>query len=538
MWVVWLAYVACRSVDVRFTEGVPPLLQCVGCPLECLDCQRWRSRGRLPSDGCNSSAGNGSHNRSGTTFERGLLDGDAGRTTGVSLSTGEKEMACGKWARLSPLGGSRSMGSTGIRTSPKHYVLDTFDGHSFFRGEEDQFWIRQTRQSSRLHQNPNGKPGWKSRGLHHARAPWPCDLCSVAGILSSLPDSPTDAGSDHHGHFGNLRICHREVFKTLSWSLAFDRGGRQSGTRRTPHEAEGHHHDGSFRRKATSRKMGSSCSMGVYVQETHPGSQLLGRANPCTGERLVKPWVKGQAPHTCGIRSKRVDERWKGSHQSRNRRSCRDGDITTGTKDQESIQARQQEKEDPARSRGIAKASQRSWEREELKRQRQTSALFRLEQQQWGLCWTPSRCRLPRKSRKRTQVYQVQLAGPPISCMQRWNPSLLVLLKVDWARDASSRRPPRCSTASWIWVAAGSSEKKRKSEDQQGKTSEQAESKRKRFRKPVRPEDQGDEGEEKVTYHGHQLTLEEYIKTRQFRFLHYYAGSGTRWEKPSWRRQS
>ena len=264
MWVIWLAYVACRSIDVRFTEGVPPLLQCVGCPVERLGCKRWRSRGRLQSDGCDSSAGNGSHDRSGTTFERGLLDGDAGRTTGVSLSTGEKEMACVKWARLSPLGGSRSMGFTGTRTYPKHYVLDTFDGHTFIRGEEDEIRLSAgsggrdrvpdctripTASLARsLHakswrpppggRGANGRtafgtqspgpgrrhtfcrlwglaPIWEAcnegsqiqnllaftgRGLHHARAPWPRNLHPVAGILSSLPDSTTDVGFDHHGH--------------------------------------------------------------------------------------------------------------------------------------------------------------------------------------------------------------------------------------------------------------------------------------------------------------------------------------------------
>ena len=77
---------------------------------------------------------------------------------------------------------------------------------------------------------------------------------------------------------------------------------------------------------------------------------------------------------------------------------------------------------------------------------------------------------------------------------------------------------------SWVWLAAGASEKKRKGSDQGKQDEGSPDRRRKRYRKPIRPEDQGDEGEERVTYHGHKFTLEEYVKTRQFRFLHYYAG--------------
>lgn len=104
-----LAYVACRLGALYLFGGVSSLLWSGRWTMGCLGGECWRPPGRLPGDGSYPTSCNGGCQRGSPSSKRGPLDGDAGRTTGASLQTGEKSLACQKWARSDSLGGPRPL---------------------------------------------------------------------------------------------------------------------------------------------------------------------------------------------------------------------------------------------------------------------------------------------------------------------------------------------------------------------------------------------------------------------------------------------
>ena len=115
------------------------------------------------------------------------------------------------------------------------------------------------------------------------------------------------------------------------------------------------------------------------------------------------------------------------------------GNTIFGTKDKECQKKRGQTKAGRSRWSDRCQEEQRRWEGQR-KRERKAAGALCLEQQQWGLCWLTTRCRLPRKGVKGACLHQVRLSGTPVMSMPSER-RLIAQLQMDWCcRTSTTRR--------------------------------------------------------------------------------------------------
>ena len=150
-----------------------------------------------------------------------------------------------------------------------------------------------------------------------------------------------------------------------------------------------------------------------------------------------------------------------------------------------------------------------------------TPGLLRVEQQQWGLCWTPSRIRLPRKGRKRTSMHGVRLSWTPFTSM-RPEGKLIEDLKKDWARRDKNTNAKALNVPILVW---GRSRSRRgpDRDKEEGHDKEERRGERRKRRRSTEREGKNDD-EPKAEFNGKLMTLEVYTMKRRFNFLHMYAG--------------
>ena len=552
-----------------------------------------RSWRRLSGHGCNPCCSPSCHSRSSDFGQRGQLDGDAGRTIGASLQTGEEEVACGmrfrpRWmARPGSLGRStdqsfdhgnsshhETRGCSGAQdevckcTGPSRRDgvchcnggsktgLDpglcktggrftpggrrTFSGaiecdvettlhgkHSFRRlWSMAAFWEEINESSSIPHLSSS-----TGRRVHHEGDARTGQLQPVASILSCLQDRLADVGDPDDGHDGRLRIDDREVFKIVPRSLASHCGSRQPCQRRTLDAPQDPDFDGFGIWWKTTRPMGCHLTLGGNVPSLAEGPPVLGRTNPRSSQCLASSRIPGNTFNPGGSHCNWSDERRQGSASTGSGSSCSGlGDTNFGTKVSQPEQEGEQEEKDAARPGGVAEVPQGQWKEQRWQRQGKATALLCLEQQQWGLCWPPTRIRLPRKSRKRAPLHKMQLTRASLSLVHQWNPNLISELKWDWAEDIFKHRSmDACSSRAWLLIFGKSgtqkSHEKGHSSGGQGRGDEGRSRKEKRKRRDDGGEgDRNEEDPDVAKIDGELVTVDEYVLKRKFRFLHYYAG--------------
>ena len=591
MWLWILAYVACRSEYLWESGRVSPLFQSGRPSVASLGENSRRSWRRLSSYGCNPCCSPGCHSRSCDFGQRGQLDGDAGRTIGASLQTGEEKVACGMWVRPRWMAGPRPLGrstnqsfdhdnssyfktrscsgaqdevrkctgpsrrdgvchcnggsetsldpglcKTGGRITPggrgtfsgaiECVVETTLHGkHSFRRlWSMAAFW-------EEINESPPLSYFSSSAGrrVHHERDARPCQLQPVAGIIPRLQDSLADVGDPDDGYDGCLRIHDREVFEIVPRCLASHCGGRQPCQRRTLDAPQDPDFDGFGIRWKTARPMGCYFTLGGNVPSVAEGPPVLGRTNPRSSQCLASSRIPGNTFNPGGSHCNRSNERWQGSSSTGSGSSSGLGDTNFGTKVSQPEQEGEQEEKTAAGSGGVAEVPQRQWKEQRWQRQGKATTLLRLEQQQWGLCWPPSRIRLPRKSRKRASMHKMQLTWASVSLVHQWNPNLISELKMDWVRYTSKHRSMDAgSSRAWLLVfgkTSAQSHEKGHSSGGRDRGDEGRSRKEKRKRRDDGGEgNRNEEDPDVARIDGELVTVDEYVLKRKVRFLHYYAG--------------
>ena len=344
-------------------------------------------------------------------------------------------------------------------------------------------------------------PSNTGRWVHDERSSWPELLQSMAGVIQSLQISAANVGSGIHGNSSGLRKPHREDVQALQQCMAFDCRGR----RPCPGGAPQH---GDRQRREAAALLGQRQPVGSSLQASHQGLKFLAGAGTPPSKCMASSRGERCATHTsrslcCQFNAGRI-----GSHQSRHGSS---EDLITEdfrAKDEKPNPEGGKTKTHPSGQRGITEAErcfeQRQWQRKG-QRQRSTTALFRLEQQQWGLCWPPSRIRLPRKGNPRAQMHRLRKSRTP-----------------------SASVPKEVMTAvRWLFGVTWGKEEERKEarlpKQEAGNTPQQEGRRRKRKRDPTERKRDDDKGDE-VDFGDKKMTEAQYLRKRRFRFLHYYAG--------------
>ena len=272
--------------------------------------------------------------------------------------------------------------------------------------------------------------------------------------------------------------------------------------------------------------MGSRKPLGVPIQDAREGQLVLGRAGSCASECMAGARIQRKAADAggsgrCSLNSRRhqCDQAGHGIHG---------GDTIFDTKDKE-----RQEKRGVQTETNRCRRSDRRQEdqrRREGQRQgeREATGMLRLEQQQWGLCWLTTRCRLPRKGGKGARMHQVRLGGTPFMSMPSEG-RLIAQLQMDWfCRTPTTRRrsdmgddanktswyPPL-----WMWAGSNADRRGRERRDSRSGDKDKAGEERSRSRRRRRQHN-----EDKAEFNGKLMTLDIYLMKRRFFFLHLYSG--------------
>ena len=138
-------------------------------------------------------------------------------------------------------------------------------------------------------------------------------------------------------------------------------------------------------------------------------------------------------------------------------------------------------------------------------RKRETATLLRLEQQQWGLCWTPTRLRLQRKRSKRAKLWK---SRTPIASMLQES-RLITWLRKDWERAQKVKDTENSTKAIAVpvLVMAGSGGTDRQNVPTEDRSRSSRRSRRARKRDSRNRKDGGERDEPKATIDGRRLTI-------------------------------
>ena len=397
----------------------------------------------------------------------------AGRAVGVGLPAGEAEATCGRWPGLDVLDRSRSLGYTygsTCTTSGGHRESD--------EGPREEIEVCQHSGSGRrvrIHGGerdaeagvvadvcqPDRRPTHGAGGAHDGatigiaqkvdfEAVPLCRLCSfpplwkegassseiqdlrhdsewllhegtagaqwhrpVASFVQGLSHCTADAAGHHNVDSSGVRGLHRKDGPPVQGLLAPHRAGRRAGEVGAHAQTEGVNRDGHLHGREGAGDVERGQSLGGPVQETSQGFRLLGRAGSSASQCMVGAWLEGQAPHTvgghCGVQHSR------GLCGAEARRGG-DEEHPRAMEEVGKRQTKGSQEKKMARSGG---EEHRHEGKRERKRKREGPSMLCLEQQQWGLCWTPSRICLPRKRRKRAQMHGLWLSWTPFTSMLR-----------------------------------------------------------------------------------------------------------------------
>ena len=354
------------------------------------------------------------------------------------------------------------------------------------------------------------------RLLPEQRSTWPLFTDSVARLLPGVQSCSHHAQGGDDGNPSSLRGPHREVGSSL-WGqmLAFDCGCGRPWTFGSFATSESSGQAGDHQRHEGSSKVGRRLTLGSSHEALAERPRVLERAGAHTCRCLVGSWSKGRAKDTFGDHCICEHPRGRTRTPTGNRR-CEHVAYLFGTRE-ECTEDRCEKEKTCFRSRGTCEIQrqgqgQGGWQGQR-KGQRKTTALLRLEQQQWGLCWLTTRTKLPRKNRSRTPLHQVWKPGTSITPMLKIR--LIDELKRDWSHGV---RAPFLVVLAKDSKTKGDDGPRRSQKDQGGP-------------KDKRGRDHGNEGtqrghddEEKATFEGRSLSLRQYLKRRRFHFLHHYAG--------------
>ena len=317
--------------------------------------------------------------------------------------------------------------------------------------------------------------------------------------------------------------------------LAPHRSGGRPWKIGAPGKTEGFSKPGHRQRHEGTDGMGSRKPLGVLVQDAREGQLVLGRAGSCASECMAGAWIQREAADTGGSGCCSLDSRGHQCNQAGH--GIYGGDTIFGTKDKECQKKRGQTKAGRSRWSDRCQEEQRRWEGQR-KRERKAAGVLCLEQQQWGLCWLTTRCRLPRKGVKGARLHQVRLSGAPVMSMPSER-RLIAQLQMDWCcRTSTTRRgldvgadDNRISWYPPLWMWAGSNSDRREGERRNSRSGEKdkADERRSRSRRRRRQHN-----EDKAEFNGKLMTLDVYLMKRRFFFLHLYSGPHDPWA-PRWR---
>ena len=337
----------------------------------------------------------------------------------------------------------------------------------------------------------------------------------VESIFPGVPHCSPDVERGDDGNGGSLRVLYREAGQALQGVLALGSPSRRAGPFRAHAETEGGSGDGHRVGGEGTCYVEPRQSLGGAVQETSQGLRLLGRtsASPC--KRLACPRLEGKTTHALRSHCREQHPGWS------SRTEGRDGGPERSSRAVEEVGKRTPSRSQEKEVSGNGGQGQRHEGKGQGQRQRQTSSLLCLEQQQWGLCWTPSRIRLPRKGRKRTPMHGLWISWTPLAPM-RPEGKLIEELKKDWARRDKNDKAKVHDIPIMVW---GRSRSRRRS-DGKDQTNQDGDERRGGGRKRRRSKGREDktDDEPKAEFNGKLMTLEVYTMKRRFNFLHMYAG--------------
>lgn len=265
--------------------------------------------------------------------------------------------------------------------------------------------------------------------------------------------------------------------------------------------------------------------MGVPLQAADQGRFILGGAGSCAGECMAGAWIKGETLNSGRSGGSSIHSKGHQYHQTGHGGDVRDTNIDT--KDQKH-EAQGSQKETTGCRGSDRHQTQQGRHQGQGQRKGEDTSLLCVEQQQWGLCWLTTRCRLPRKSSKSARVHQVWVGRSPFFSV----PSEGKLIQ-DLQKDWKTRTLPRSrrqaeddvNTAKvptppiWVWTRSRLSQKS--PGDREGHEGKKEEKRDRRSRSRRR---HSRRSQDKAEFNGKVMTLEVYLLKRRFFFLHLYSG--------------
>ena len=339
----------------------------------------------------------------------------------------------------------------------------------------------------------------------------------VASLVQGLSHCAVDAAGHHDVDGGGVRGLHREDGPPVQGLLAPHGAGRRAGEVGAHAQVEGVDRDGHHHGREGASDVERGQPLGGPIQKASQGFRLLGRTSPPAGQCMVGPWLQRQAPHAVGGHCRVQHPRGLCGAEAR-----RGGDEEH-PRAMEEVGKRQTERSKEKKvARGGGEEHRHEGKRKG-ERKREGPGMLCMEQQQWGLCWTPSRICLPRKRRKRTQMHSLRFTGTPLTSMLTER-RLIVELKRDWKKSARRHNwtQGNFQVPYFAWGTSrsrGREDKAYEKEDDEKKENKQSPHKRRRTTK-----DPDNDDEPKAEFNGKLMTVDVYTMKRRFNFLHMYAG--------------
>ena len=357
---------------------------------------------------------------------------------------------------------------------------------------------------------------YDGRRIYGPRSSWTLDLLPMASVIQGLEDIDAYAGDLGSGPHPEVRAADGEHDEAAAGLLAFDSISRRPGKiRPAGQDTDADRDQPEPWRSGTSRLGGQQTELGTYLQVADRGSSLLARTCTCTSNGVVGLWQAWSTEDT---------GRSHGGSCNARRRKCFEGRSGTGAQlevdrrsgftfkkaTSESGQEGGKEEEIEKRKRRVAKIQKR-WRRKiqrkrKGKDRKRRAAVLQLEQQQWGMRWFASWCRMPRWHQEDSQMHEVHVPWAPVFAMPYKG-------KVKEHGDATAGDREGDHDDGGRDHGAGARKSSGDGEERDCREhgdGGDGENKRKRI---------GEEDEEEF-----KLTEEGYLRDRKFLFIHHFAG--------------